>query len=341
MQENHRLALRVAGKFPVDMVEGIDLKKAFVVGLYWWKKIALHPCLACLACLDGLRPARLAGWRSAYRPVLGIARAAARSALLLLAVLLSNPASLQAQSLPEGLSEPTWGRVVEVVDGDTVRLENGREVRFVGLQAPKLPLGRANFSTWPLAPEAKSAVEALLLGREVGLAYAEDGRREDRYGRILAQLVTREGVWIQGRLLELGLARVYSFPDNRALAPEMLTLERAARRAGRGIWDHPFYRIREARAGALWPLLDSFQLVEGEVREVFSSSRNTYLNFGEDWREDFSLQIPRAVRDDFRGQGVELDSLAGRRVRVRGWISAYNGPLIRISHPEQIELLEP
>jgi endonuclease YncB( thermonuclease family) len=228
-----------------------------------------------------------------------------------------------------------------VVDGDTLALEGGKEVPFVGIQAPKLPLGRANFSTWPLAPEAKTAVETLTLGGEVGLVFAEGGRREDRHGRYLAHLVTREGVWVQGRLLELGLARVYSFPDNRALVAEMLALEREARAAGRGIWSHPFYSLRAARAEALWPLLDSFQLVEGEVREVFSARRNTYLNFGEDWREDFSLQIPADASKLFEEEGVDLAALAGRRVRVRGWIEAYNGPLIRVTHPEQLEILEP
>lgn len=322
----------------MDMVEGIDLKKAAVIGLYRWEKIALHPCLICLG---SLLSARFAGGRKAYRSLPAIAPSMARLIALLTLAVLAGLSSPRAQELPAGLSAPRWERVASVVDGDTVLLEGGGEVRFVGVQTPKLPLGRANFSTWPLAPEAKSAVEALLLGREAGLTFAEGGRREDRYGRALAHLVTREGVWVQGRLLELGLARVYSFPDNRALVAEMLELERAARRAGRGIWGHPFYRIREARAGALWPLLDSFQVIEGEVREVFSSSRNTYLNFGEDWKEDFSLQIPRDVRDEFKQAGVELESLSGRRVRVRGWISAYNGPLIRMTHPEQLELLEP
>ena len=49
------------------------------------------------------------------------------------------------------------GRVVDVVDGDTLFLDNGVQVRLVGIQAPKLPLGRRNFKTWPLAKDAKKA----------------------------------------------------------------------------------------------------------------------------------------------------------------------------------------
>jgi endonuclease YncB( thermonuclease family) len=51
--------------------------------------------------------------------------------------------------------------VVEVIDGDTVVLDDGKEVRLVGIQAPKLPLNRPNFKEWPLAPEAKDELEKL------------------------------------------------------------------------------------------------------------------------------------------------------------------------------------
>ncbi len=59
-------------------------------------------------------------------------------------------------------------RVVGVTDGDTVTIadpiDGAREIRLVGIQAPKLPLGRKNFPEWPLAPEAKAALEALVGG---------------------------------------------------------------------------------------------------------------------------------------------------------------------------------
>ena len=52
--------------------------------------------------------------------------------------------------------------IAAVVDGDTVELtaplDGAREIRLVGIQAPKLPLGRKNFPTWPLAPQAKTAL---------------------------------------------------------------------------------------------------------------------------------------------------------------------------------------
>ncbi|MGH6954888.1 MAG: thermonuclease family protein, partial [Alphaproteobacteria bacterium] len=111
------------------------------------------------------------------------------------------------------------GTVAQVVDGDTLRLADGRDVRLVGLQAPKLPLGRAGFEAWPLAGESRAALAELVDGRTLTLQFV--GRRADRHGRLLAHLYDSAGRWIQGEVLARGMARVYSFPDNRALVGEM------------------------------------------------------------------------------------------------------------------------
>jgi hypothetical protein len=164
------------------------------------------------------------------------------------------------------------------------------------------------------------------------------GRRMDRYGRLLAHLHLSDGRWIQGEMLALGLARVYSFADNRALVEEMLALERAAREASRGIWSHPFYRV--IRVEETPSFIDSFQLVEGRVLKVAVVKSRGYLNFGPDWREDFTISIAPRDRKLFEADGAGLEDLEGRLIRVRGWIKSFNGPMIEATHPEQIELLD-
>ncbi|MGD9536466.1 MAG: thermonuclease family protein [Alphaproteobacteria bacterium] len=257
-------------------------------------------------------------------------------AWLLLALLLvvAAPASALEPAL-DSLERGERGRVVTVIDGDTVRLDNGIEVRLVGLQAPKLPLGRAGFKTWPLADEAKAALEEIALRRTVELRYG--GRERDRHGRALAHLVVDGKGWAQGLMLERGMARVYSFPDNRALAAEMLALETAARAARRGIWSHPFYAVLtpEAAAGHI----DDFALVEGRVLSVGGTSSRTYLNFGADFRTDFTVSVARRDRRAFEDAGLDLDGLEGHIIRVRGWLDSLNGPMIEATHPEQIELV--
>lgn len=250
------------------------------------------------------------------------------------------------------LEDGARAQAVEIVDGDTVVLENGRQVRFTGIQAPKLPLGRANFEAWPLAAEARDALSAMTLGKTVSLHHG--GRRDDRHGRILAHVFVAGGdgasLWLQQELLRLGLARVYTFRDNRACAAELLAVEGEARQARRGIWADPFYEIRDAAdEQALDRLHGRFELVEGRVMSAAVVRGRIYLNFGEDWRRDFTVTVaPRDARlflDDPIWRTL-LDAadgqpgLEGRRVRVRGWLGRYNGPEMTLTHPEQIELLD-
>ncbi|HMA16269.1 MAG: thermonuclease family protein [Bacteroidota bacterium] len=245
-----------------------------------------------------------------------------------------TPAAERAEAL--GLEHAAGGEAVAVVDGDTLVLADGREVRLVGIQAPKLPLGRAGFEPWPLAEEAKARLAAVALGRHLDLGYG--GRRGDRHGRVLAHLFDADGRWIQGELLAAGLARVYSFADNRAAVPQMLALERAARAAGRGIWADPFYAVRGAEAAEDW--LGGFELVEGRVQAVGQGGGRVYLNFAEDWRQDFTLALDRRALALFQEAGLDPAGLAGKQVRARGWLKSYNGPMIDVTHPEQIEVLE-
>jgi micrococcal nuclease len=234
--------------------------------------------------------------------------------------------------------------IVSVVDGDTVKLKRpigkgnmvSDQIRLVGIQAPKLPLSRKNFEIWPLANEAKVALEKLSLGKKVRLSYG--GRRMDRHGRLLAHLHLLDGTWIQGALLAEGMARVYSFPDNRAVIKEMLAEEKGARRAKKGIWQHAFYRIRPHTDIA--NLKNSFQLVEGKVFDVTKIRNKIFVNFGENWRTDFTVSLNGRAGRLFDKSGFDPILLKGKWVRVRGWIKSFNGPIINATHPEQIEVLD-
>lgn len=226
--------------------------------------------------------------------------------------------------------------VIDIIDGDTVVLDDGREVRFVGIQAPKLPLGRPNFRKWPFADAAKAAVAERAANRRVTLYFG--GRETDRYGRALAHLVTEDDIWLQGDLLMRGLARVYSFADNRALVPEMLELEAAARRARRGIWRLDWYAVTPQQDAAR--RIGEFALIEGRVMATAIVRGRGFVNFGPDYRTDFTASIaPRDLRV-FAREGIDIARYEGRTLRIRGWVKSYNGPMIEVTHPEQIEELE-
>ena len=264
-----------------------------------------------------------------------------KTSAALLAALLLHVGTVSAETPDCGFRDGGEATVVSVVDGDTVFLDDGTQVRLVGTQAPKLPLGRRNFKTWPLATEAKTALEDLVLGERVELRYG--GERTDRHRRRLAHLFVTgdDGLWVQGEMVRRGFARTYSFADNRSCVRQLQAHEAEARSAGRGIWRLDYYRLRKAaNPDGLLSLVNSYQLVEGEVVSAADVRGRVFLNFGPNYRDDFTAVIaPRDARR-FRGGPIDLLALEGRRVRVRGWLESHNGPSIDVTHPEQIEIIE-
>ncbi len=227
-------------------------------------------------------------------------------------------------------------RPAEVVDGDTLVLADGRLLRLALVEAPKPPLDALPEDDWPLAAAARAALAARALGRDWRLAPA--GTTEDRYGRRLGHLVDGAGRWLNAELVSAGLARVVSRLDLRLGAAALLEAERRARERRVGLWSVFAYRVlpaEEARFG-----LNRFALVEGRVRDVADVRGRTYLNFGDDWREDFTVSLDAAARRLFEREGRDPADYRGRRIRVRGWVLPINGPMIEVSHPEQIEVLE-
>jgi micrococcal nuclease len=238
--------------------------------------------------------------------------------------------------LPKGLEADGEAAVASVIDGDSLALADDRIVRMVGIQAPKLPKGRVNFPEWPLAREAQSALADLVQARSVTLHFG--GTRQDRYGRLLAQLARDDGLWVQGELLRRGLARVYTFPDNRAAAAEMLALERAARADRRGLWADPFFTIRRPEEASRFT--GEFELVEGKIVDGARRENAVFLNFGADWHTAFTLRLNGEALRLFRSDGVDPLALIGATVRVRGYIRRdRERAIMDITHPEEIERL--
>jgi endonuclease YncB( thermonuclease family) len=252
--------------------------------------------------------------------------------------------SLVLAALPaagcEGLTSGPAGRVVGVSDGDTVLLDTGQEVRLVGLQAPKLPKGREDFEPWPLAESARARLEALTLGQRIEVRHGGAGR--DRHGRVLGQVFVAGAapVWVQSQMLAEGLARVYSFPDNRACLAELLAIEAQARADRLGIWADQYYTVRRAdRPGALLARAGLYELVEGRVLLAEKVGGRVYLNFGRYWKVDVTAVIEARALRLFAGAGLDPLGLEGALVRLRGWVDDRDGPRIELTHPEQIEVL--
>jgi len=221
--------------------------------------------------------------------------------------------------------------VSEVLDATTVRLDDGETVRLAGIVVPAPPF-------WPragaIADAAAARMRALAAGRR--LALTPDPPPRDRHGRLLAQATRDDGLWLQGALLGEGLALVRTLPEAAGRAAEMLAVEAEARRAGRGLWALG----AEIRVfGADDVPADGFRIVEGRVLDAAKLRGRTYLNFGPDWRTDFSATIAPEDQGPFRAAGFDPLALKGATVRLRGWVRDWNGPMLRLDHPEQIEVV--
>jgi len=234
------------------------------------------------------------------------------------------------------------GQVRSVLDGDTLFLKSGLKVRLSAIQAPKLPLGRAGFEAWPLAEESKAALQALTDGKSLQLYYG--GERRDRYDRALAQTYTladdgTKDVWLQEEMVRLGMARVYTWPDTFQDSEKLYAAEIKARETKRGIWSNNYYRIRSPEPDILAQDIDSYQIVQGIVTSTADVRGQVYLNFGANYKTDFTIAIAKRDRKRFEKAGLDPLGLEGATVRVRGWIELSNGPIVWLDHPERLEVL--
>lgn len=158
----------------------------------------------------------------------------------------------------------------------------------------------------------------------------------DRYGCLVASVETDQGVSLQHALLQEGMALVN--PSLGAASSDeidaRLVLENEARFSRIGLWRDPAMQPREA--SSMLEHVGRISLVEGRVVRVFSNDRYAYLNFGEDWRTDFTVRLRQKL---LKRDGVEPDSFDGKKLRIRGFVQESRGPLIDISNLKQIEVI--
>ncbi|MEA3292024.1 MAG: thermonuclease family protein [Pseudomonadota bacterium] len=218
-------------------------------------------------------------------------------------------------------------RVRHVIDGDTVVLEGGGKVRLIGINAPEL--GHDGEADEPLARLARTALRELIGGKPVQLV--DGAEAHDRHGRRLAHLESADGVNVQQALLWQGLAAVVVFPPNLRNRERYLQVEIEARAAGRGIWDHPYFKPREI--DALPGGETGFRFVTGEVEKITKSRRYITL-----WLSPhFALLIGRGEWKAF--WSGRPSQYAGQRVVARGWLFKVGaGRRMRIRHPDMLNV---
>ena len=254
-----------------------------------------------------------------------------------------EPAAAMLATLPEQAHG-----AATALTGDSLRVGSD-EVHLAGILAPQ---GRTETFAAPFATAARDALRDLLSGHTVS-ARAPDSA-VDRRGHLRAQMLRDDGLWLQADLVRRGLARVAATADaanadtanvdtakvdTGSLAIELLALERTARAAHRGLWSLSIYAVREADDLArLNRDVGSYQVIAGRVANTARRGDVLYLNFGDDYRTDLTVEIPREAWPRFTKLKPQL--LTGQRVQVRGWLMRHNGPAITLTVPALLEVVE-
>jgi hypothetical protein len=175
----------------------------------------------------------------------------------------------------------------------------------------------------------------LVTGKTVGLAL--DEQATDRRGRLLAHAFVGDD-WVQHAMIAAGSARVHTRPEVTHCAKPLLREEANARTSKRGLWALPHYRVR--KPSELDADIGTFQIVEGKVLTVAASKGRVFLNFGADYRTDFTITVSARDAKRLAKDGLDPRSWAGKQIRVRGWLSRLNGPEVELTHPAQIQIIE-
>ncbi len=127
----------------------------------------------------------------------------------------------QEQDAPEPLT------VTRVIDGDTIELNNGERVRYIGANAPELSKSQC----W--AQEAKQYNEQLVLNKHVRLE--QDGEDKDAFGRLLRYVWVGDTL-INQQLIEEGAAYSFNFNIPHSKNDIFENTENEAKEARRGLW---------------------------------------------------------------------------------------------------------
>lgn len=219
------------------------------------------------------------------------------------------------------------GRAIQAIDARTLLLDDGRAIRLAGLAPP------------PDSVAATAALAALAADREVELR--GDGDAPDRHGRQHA-FVTLAGTAtsVQSLLLRAGAALLAGTLPAGDCATELSAAENTAREANLGLWNAGDVIKNAERPGDILARMGQFAVVEGKVVSARQAGATLYLNFGRRWSRDFAVIIPRQMVRLLMGSGIDARTLAGREVRVRGWVEQRGGPRIELRGTGQITVLD-
>lgn len=173
------------------------------------------------------------------------------------------------------------------------------------------------------------------------LRFVALGEGTDRWERRSGHLVLDPGErWLARELVRAGQAIVGPRLAGRDCLEYLLREEQTARRRKVGLWRHERVWSAHDPDVLLAERNGRYTLVSGRVASVGETRSMIYLNFGGRWSRDFTATIRAERKAVFAAAGLDLASLGGAAIRLRGMMQQSGGPSIDLEHPAQIERLD-
>lgn len=139
----------------------------------------------------------------------------------------------QDRGITELSSDEKWFEVTRVIDGDTIELENGEKVRYIGINTPESVDPRKKVEC--LGKEAATFNKSLVEGKRVRLE--KDVSDRDKYGRLLRFVFLEDGTFVNEVLVREGYASTMPYAPDVSKKDLFREAETDAKQNEMGLWN--------------------------------------------------------------------------------------------------------
>lgn len=262
-------------------------------------------------------------------------------------------------------SIPETGIVEEVIDGDTIKLSNGRLVRYIGVDTPEVRSKKGkrwNYNPQPYSLESKRFNEQLVEGERIKIE--NDKEKIDKYGRVLGYVYPvvqnstfkgkkgflkklqnsfdflrdrekyKTGEMVNTQILKNGYGVIYVIPPNLKYIDKLVNVQKKAMEKRKGLWKKEVISPKEAEK-----YIGRAVVVRGIVNNMINKGKVVILKFKE--KSNFVLVIFRSNLELFRKKKKLINEYINKVITAYGIVEDYKGTSqIVINHPCQLKILK-
>ena len=237
-------------------------------------------------------------------------------------------------------NEAQFYKVLKIFDGDTILIDyNGKEecIRYIGVNTPEISHPGMGIDEETFGVLATEKNRELVADKEVALEL--DAQERDKYGRLLAYVYLKNGEMVNEILAKEGYAYLLTYPPNVKYADKFRKAQIYARENEKGLWSKNIIkRISADDIETLNENIGDFVIVSGKVVNTFKSKSATYLNFGKDYKTDFTIVI---FKNNYESFDFDLEKhYLFKEIEISGKLKKYNGPEIILNDSASIKIIK-